>query len=130
MSETHVASVIVVDDDPVLRATVTTALESEAGFAIVGDTGDPYEAFELWRTHRPDFVVLDEYMATLNGLAIAGKILADDPDQSIVMLTAHPSRELYAAASMLGVRDVVDKVDIGALPEILRRHATPDDGET
>lgn len=124
MSEPSAATVIVVDDDDVLRAAVTTVLEAEQGFAVVADTGDPYEAFQLWRTHRPDFVVLDEYMASLNGLAVAAKILADEPEQVIVMLTGHPSRDLYAAASMLGVGDVVDKVDITELPETLRRHAT------
>lgn len=117
-------SVIVVDDDDLFRRTVHVLLDAEDDLQVVGEAGDPYDALQLWRHARPDLVLLDERMEPLNGLAVAARILSDDPLQAIVIVTAHASGELLAAAAMLGVRDVIDKADLDRLPGMLRRHGS------
>ena len=52
------ATVLTVDDDPIVRADLRLVLE-DAGFDVCEDARDGVEAVELARLHQPDVIVLD-----------------------------------------------------------------------
>ena len=52
------ASVLTVEDDPIVRADLRLVLE-DAGFSVCAGAGDGVEAIELAREHEPDVILLD-----------------------------------------------------------------------
>ncbi|MEE8601262.1 response regulator transcription factor [Euzebya tangerina] len=113
--------VLIADDTEDMRALVSIVLLG-AGVTIVGQGKDGNEALELWRTSRPPrlhAVILDQRMPGRTGLEVAEEILAEDPEQRIILLSAHVDPEMTAAAEALGITAVVPKEDILGLPEHL-----------
>src|SRR5436190_735492 len=61
------ATVLTVDDDPVVRADLRLVLE-DTGFAVCADARDGIEAVELARTKKPDVILLDLALPRLDGV--------------------------------------------------------------
>jgi len=100
------ASVLTVEDDPIVRADLRLALE-DAGFTVVADARDGVEAVELARAHRPDVILLDLSLPRLSGVQAAEQIRAES-SIPIVALTGH-SRWLAEEALDAGVVSYVLK---------------------
>ncbi len=82
-------SVLVVDDEPVIRELVRTVLSRDGRFRLMM-AGDGEEAVSLAREHRPTLILLDVRMPRMSGVE-ACRLLRDDPATAstiIVMLTA------------------------------------------
>ncbi|MES9543058.1 MULTISPECIES: response regulator transcription factor [unclassified Actinomadura] len=67
--------VLVVDDNPVVRAGLSTILES-GGVEVVGEAVDGAHAVEQARSLRPDLVLLDVRMPGVDGVVAAGPLSA------------------------------------------------------
>src|SRR2546423_1430417 len=87
--------VLVVDDEEDMRAlmaaTIATANE---GLAVAGQASGGEEAIARWREERPEIVVMDQRMPGVTGVQAAERILAEEPDQAIVLFTAYVDAEL------------------------------------
>jgi response regulator NasT len=70
------ASVLTVEDNPITRTELRLVLE-DAGFDVVADARDGVEAVELVREHRPDLVLLDLGLPTVDGIEATRQILAE-----------------------------------------------------
>jgi DNA-binding NarL/FixJ family response regulator len=64
-------------------------------------------------------VVLDNRMPGMTGLETARQILADDPEQSIILFSAYLDAQTVSEAAALGVRLCLDKTEVGRIPEAL-----------
>ncbi len=64
-----VVRIVVVDDQPVVRAGLATLLDTQADFAVVATAGDGAEAVRACREQRPDVVLMDVRMPELDGVA-------------------------------------------------------------
>jgi CheY-like chemotaxis protein len=100
------ASVLTVEDDPIVRADLRLVLE-DAGFDVCADAQDGVEAIELAREHEPDVILLDLGLPRLDGLETTRRILAER-DVPIVALTGR-SRELAEEALEAGAQSYVLK---------------------
>ncbi len=82
-------TILIVDDDPLIRKLIATTLEDVSGFRLV-EAGDGEEAVGTAVAERPEIVFLDIDMPRLNGLEACRQIRADPVTASatIVMLTA------------------------------------------
>ncbi|GAA4926155.1 LuxR family two component transcriptional regulator [Actinomycetospora succinea] len=69
--------VVLADDQQLVRAGLRVLLETEDGFAVVGEAADGAEAVALVRETRPDVVVMDVRMPGVDGLAALETIVAD-----------------------------------------------------
>ena len=115
-------SVLVVDDDADIRFAIRLTLEwAAARYRIVAEAASGEEAVARWREFRPDFVVLDAHLGAMSGLDAARCILAEDPDQIIVLCTGLVDDAVQQAAADLGVRAVLLKTSLNSLPDLLRR---------
>ena len=76
-------TVVLADDQALVRAGFRLLLDTEAGFEVRGEAADGAEAVKLAREHRPDVVVMDVRMPGLDGLAATRQITAD-PDLAAV----------------------------------------------
>ena len=70
------ASVLTVEDDPIVRADLRLILE-DAGFDVVPDARDGVEAVELAREHRPDLILIDLSLPGLDGVEATRQILSE-----------------------------------------------------
>ncbi|MFI2488757.1 response regulator [Promicromonospora kroppenstedtii] len=79
--------VLLADDDAVLRVGVAAILGSDPEIEVVAEAGDGAQAVELARLHRPDIVLLDIRMPTMDGLHAAAELRRAVPEAAVVMLT-------------------------------------------
>jgi CheY-like chemotaxis protein len=121
------ATVLTVDDDPIVRADLRLVLE-DAGYEVLGDARDGVEAVELARAHRPDVIVLDLAMPRLDGVEATRQILGER-QVPIVALTGHGTETGGIADRALeaGVTSVVRKpfseiAVVGAVGDALASH--------
>jgi len=111
---------LIVDDEEDMRILLRSTIEAaNNGLVVTGEAANGHEALEQWRETQPDVIVLDHRMPGLSGLETAGRILAEDPDQTIVLFSAHLSPETRQEAAKLGVRHCLLKDAIFELPEVL-----------
>lgn len=96
-------TVLVVDDEPMVCAHLTTILGA-AGLDVVATAGDGAEAVELVVRHAPDVVLMDLRMPGVDGIAATARIAAMADPPTVVVLTtfaadAHVRRALQAGAA-------------------------------
>ncbi|MFI5952137.1 response regulator [Cryptosporangium sp. NPDC051539] len=90
--------VVLADDDGLVRAAIGTILRSADGIELVAQAVDGREAVGLVLRHRPDVVLLDVRMPTLDGLAALREIRRFAPGVGVVMLTTFGEDEYVARA--------------------------------
>lgn len=114
---------LVVEDDDAMRNLVQTFIDlSDSAVEVVSVAADGADAIAHWRADDPDVIVLDLRMAESSGLEVAKEILAEDPDQPIVLFSAHMHPAVVAEAARVGVRECIEKDRFRHLPAILERH--------
>jgi len=84
-------TVLVVDDEPDVRAFVRMALGTDPDFLVCGEATNGAEAVNLVSDLHPDVVLLDIRMPVMDGVEAARKIKSICPGTRIVVLSAHPS---------------------------------------
>jgi CheY-like chemotaxis protein len=90
--------IVVVDDDTDVRALLSALFASEPGFVVVGEAADGRAAVELVRWAKPDVVLLDWHMPSLDGLNALPEIRRMVPDAVIVMLSGLFGTDVEASA--------------------------------
>ena len=99
-------TILVVDDEPVLRETLAEALDAD-GFRVV-TAADGRDALTRFREHQPDLVVLDLMLPELSGIEVC-RIIRAESGVPIVMLTAKTSELDKVVGLELGADDYVTK---------------------
>lgn len=99
---------IVVDDVPLFRAGLTSALQG-AGYDVVGEAADGESAVAVAEIEQPDIVLLDVLMPGMSGIDALAKIQAVAPEAAIVLLTGSESEEDLLEAVRLGARGYIVK---------------------
>jgi DNA-binding NarL/FixJ family response regulator len=86
-----VISVLLVDDEALVRAGLRMILETADDLTVVAETGDGRAAIEAVRGYRPDVVLMDIRMPRLDGLAATAAIRAQPGSPSVIVLTTFDS---------------------------------------
>jgi DNA-binding response OmpR family regulator len=124
-----VATVLVVDDEPIVRDVVVRYLQRE-GFETL-EAGDGLQAQELLREHEPSLVVLDLMLPGMDGLELCRWIRARS-ELPLIMLTARAEESDRIVGLELGADDYVTKPfsprELAArVRTVLRRSSPPAD---
>jgi DNA-binding NarL/FixJ family response regulator len=106
-----VISVLLADDQPLLRRGFRMILEAEDGVTVAGEAGDGAEAVELAHRVRPDVVLMDIRMPGTDGIEATRRITAAEPGVRVLVLTTFDLDEyafgaLQAGASGFLLKDV------------------------
>lgn len=88
---------LIADDHPVFRYGLKALLEAESGFEIVGEASNGEEAVSLAGEVRPDVILMDITMPGLNGIEATRKILDQDAEIGILMVTMVDDASMFAA---------------------------------
>ncbi|PXX96366.1 two-component system response regulator NarL [Halomonas sp. LBP4] len=97
------ASILIIDDHPLLRRGVSQLLELEDDLELVGEAGEPEEGVRLAAELDPDMILLDLNMPGMNGIETLKRLRETDYAGRIVMFTVSDHEE-----------DVVDALQSGA----------------
>jgi DNA-binding response OmpR family regulator len=101
-----VATVLVVDDEPIVREVVVRYLEREGYTTLEAGHGD--RARELVEQHRPDLVVLDVMLPGTDGLELC-RWIRSRSQLPVIMLTARGEEADRIVGLELGADDYVTK---------------------
>jgi DNA-binding NarL/FixJ family response regulator len=82
-----VTSVLIADDDGLMRAGLAELLASDAGITVVGQAADGLQAIDAARRLRPDVVLMDVRMPGLDGIAATERLTATVPTTKVLILT-------------------------------------------
>jgi two-component system chemotaxis response regulator CheY len=117
---------LIVDDEEDMRFLVRAVIEAaNHGLEVVGEAANGAQTFERFHADRPDVIVLDQRMPGMTGLEIAEKILAEHPDQRIILFSAYLDEDTTSAARRVGIDLCLAKSDYTRLPEALWQLAPP-----
>ncbi len=103
------SSVLIVDDDPVVRRMLQLGFESE-GFHVL-TAGDGLEGLEAMRSRKPDVVILDIMMPKLDGMKVMRELKGDDDlrDTPVILLSAKATSLDIELGLKAGAADYVTK---------------------
>ena len=101
--------VLIVDDHPVVREGLVSALEDESDVRIAGAVGSAEEALNVAAAARPDVILLDLELPGLSGIDAIPRLAAALPNAGIIILTAYDADERVLGAVRAGARGYVLK---------------------
>ena len=96
--------IIVVDDHPIVRQGLVSALDDEPDFEIVGAAASAEDGLHLAEQLHPDVTLLDLELPGLSGLEAIPHVLAVSPATGILIFTAYDTDERVLAAIRAGAR--------------------------
>lgn len=105
-------SILIVDDNHLVRRLLRSWLEQHSEWTICGEAENGEMAVEKVQELRPDIVILDLQMPVMNGLEAARQIRLAVPRTVMVMFTVHESPQLLREARASGIREVVSKTEV------------------
>jgi DNA-binding NarL/FixJ family response regulator len=120
-----VIGVLLVDDEPLVCAHLTTILSSAADISVLGSAHDGAEAVELAVRLRPDVVLLDLRMPGVDGLAAIPRLTALVAAPAVVALTTFDADDYVLRAMEAGASGFLLKsTSPGELVDLVRAAAT------
>ena len=93
--------ILIVDDDPEVRAAIDHALQAEG--ALTQSCGDGNSAVRICESEPPELVVLDMMLPKRSGFLVLEKIRVLEDPPKVIMVTANEDRRHKAYAEELGV---------------------------
>lgn len=100
-------SILIVDDEPSIRESLTGILQDEGFSPSSVESGDA--AIEKISEEKPDLILLDIWMPGMNGMEALSRIRDIYPNQLVVMMSGHGTIETAVKATKLGAYDFIEK---------------------
>jgi two-component system response regulator DesR len=113
--------VVLADDEHLLRSALSALLPLDGTIEVVAQARNGTEAVTQTQRHRPDVLVVDLEMPELDGLGAVAQIMAEIPEQRVLMLTRHARPGVLRRALKLGVLGFMSKsADPEEIVEVVR----------
>jgi DNA-binding NarL/FixJ family response regulator len=106
--------VLVVDDYEPFRRFVCSTLGKRPELQVIGEVSDGLEAVQKAEELRPDLIVLDIGLPTLDGIEAARQIRRLSPESKIILLSQESSADVVQEAFSLGALGYVVKTHAGS----------------
>ncbi|GAK00477.1 response regulator transcription factor [Geomicrobium sp. JCM 19055] len=100
---------VIVDDDPLVRQSLTLLLEKETDFTVIGVAANGEEALRLCETHQPDVILMDIRMPVMDGIECTKRVSETWPQIRIMMLTTFKDEQNIRLALNAGAKGYVLK---------------------
>ncbi|MGA0611011.1 response regulator [Caldimonas sp. KR1-144] len=100
---------LLADDHQLFRQGMAELLMREEGIDLVGQTGDGLACVEMARELRPNVVITDLTMPSLNGIDVTRRVVGALPDTKVVCVSIHDESHMVSAAIEAGAAGYVLK---------------------
>jgi signal transduction histidine kinase len=101
------ATILVVDDDPFIRATTAASLRGR-GFAIL-EAGNGQQGLDMFQAHGPDLLIVDLKMPVMNGLELLARLSEATPRTPVLVVSGEGGLDEAVEALRLGAWDYLVK---------------------
>lgn len=112
-------SVVLADDQAMVRAGSRRLLEAETDLDVVGEAGDGAEAVHVVARTRPQVALVDVRMPTMDGIEATRRIVAGGPTRVVILTTFDLDEYVYdalrAGASGFLLKDALPEQMIAAI---------------
>jgi DNA-binding NarL/FixJ family response regulator len=98
-TEKNAASLVIVEDYPLIRDALAQWLNNTPGFTVIAAVGDAQGARECIRQHQPDVVLLDLMLGGIDSLALIAELAGELPGTKFLVLSMM-NEALYAERAM------------------------------
>lgn len=95
-------TVLLVDDQELLRRGIRLLLEAAGGFTVVAEAADGREALAMITKHRPEVVLSDARMPVMDGVELVRRCRAEHPEIPVLILTTFDDDALVREAVRVG----------------------------
>jgi DNA-binding NarL/FixJ family response regulator len=103
--------VLVVDDHASFRSCARALLTAE-GFDVIGEAVDGASAVALASELGPEWVLLDIQLPDMDGFAVTERLLADDPELQIVLVSSRDRSSYGSLIEDSGARGFLAKAEL------------------
>jgi DNA-binding NarL/FixJ family response regulator len=102
--------ILIVEDFPRFRQFICSMLGERNDLQIIGEAADGLEAVQKAVELKPDLILMDIGLPSLNGIEAARQIRKLVPESKIIFLSQESSSEVMQEALSLGARGYVVKI--------------------
>ncbi|GIH10022.1 DNA-binding response regulator [Rhizocola hellebori] len=129
--------VLIVDDEPLIRAGLRAIVDAEDDLEVVGEAGDGAEVAALVSRHRPDVVLMDVRLPSIDGIQATRRLASSGTTAKVLVITTFENDDYVYDALRAGAsgfllkrarpQEVVEAIRVVArgesllFPEALRR---------
>lgn len=100
--------VLLIDDHPAIRMAVRILLQEE-GYTVIGEVDDGAIALRTIQELKPDIIILDIGLPTMDGLTIISRLISQHITLKIIVLTAQESDHIAIRCLQAGAQGYVNK---------------------
>jgi len=109
LSRPAAVRVLVVEDFAAFRQFICLTLGNSPDFRVIGEASDGLEALRMAVELRPDLILLDIGLPSLNGIEVARQMRSLVPESRVIFLTIESSADMVQEALSVGARGYVVK---------------------
>jgi len=102
---------LIVDDDALIRESLSLTLSLEDDIEIVGEAGNGKDALQMCKTLNPDIILMDIRMPNVDGISATAQIKNKHADIKIMMLTTFADKANIQNALSAGANGYLLKTD-------------------
>jgi two-component system chemotaxis response regulator CheY len=100
--------VLLVDDASFMRMMLKNILVG-AGYEVAGEAENGTKSIEMYRSLKPDLVIMDIIMPEMGGIDAVREIVKGDPQAKILMCSSMGQQSLVVEAIQAGAKDFIIK---------------------
>ena len=107
-------TVLIVDDHAGFRSAARAMLEAE-GYRVVAESATGGEALEAAERMRPMVVLLDIGLPDIDGIEVAGRLTAIDPERAVILTSSRDGSDYQPLLARCGARGFIAKAELSGL---------------
>ena len=103
--------IMLVEDHKLMRVGLKSLFEEFSEIEIIAEAQNGKEAVEKAKLYKPDVILMDIGLPDISGIVAVKRILSDNPEQKVIILTSHLSEQevfssLSAGANAYALKDI------------------------
>lgn len=95
--------IMLVEDHKLIRVGMKTLFDEYDEFQVITEAQCGKEAVEKARIHKPDIILMDIGLPDISGINASKRILEENPERKIIILTSHNTEDEVNEALSLGI---------------------------
>ncbi|WP_141433023.1 response regulator transcription factor [Bacillus sp. 03113] len=113
--------IVIIDDHQLFREGVKRILDFEKSFEVVAEGEDGTEVVDLVEKYKPNVIIMDINMPTMNGVEATRQLMQKYPDSKVIILSIHDDENYVTHALKTGASGyLLKEMDADALIEAVK----------